>query len=80
MMPPEVIVEIFGGDAAMAMEKVLEARKEAVDRLNVETAPHPFCHASRRCASVRIAIPSSQVANADSSIAALLPKPQSPSR
>ena len=42
MIPPLVAVEIFGGDSAVAAEKVLEALMAAVDRLNVEIAAHPL--------------------------------------
>jgi hypothetical protein len=42
VIPPQVAVEIFGGDSAVATEKVLEALMAAVDRLNVEIAAHPL--------------------------------------
>ena len=42
MIPPQVAVEIFGGDSAVAAEKVLEALMAAVDRLDVEVAAHPL--------------------------------------
>lgn len=42
MIPPQVAVEIFGGDSTVATEKVLEALLAAVDRLNVEIATHPL--------------------------------------
>ena len=42
MIPPQVAVAIFGGDSAVATEKVLEALMAAVDRLNMEIAAHPL--------------------------------------
>jgi hypothetical protein len=42
VIPPQVAVEVFRGDAAVATEKVLEALMAAVDSLNVEIAAHPF--------------------------------------
>ncbi len=42
MIPPQVAIEILGGDSAVATEKVLEALMAAANRLDMEIAAHPL--------------------------------------
>jgi len=42
MEPPEIAVEVLGGDAAEAAQEALDLAVAAVDRLNVQRAPDPL--------------------------------------
>lgn len=42
MEPPQVAVEVLGGDAAACAQEALDLAVAAVDRLNVHRAPDPL--------------------------------------
>ena len=47
MEPPEVAVEVLGGDAAACAQEVPDPAVAAVDRLDVHRAPDPACRQRR---------------------------------
>ena len=42
MEPPQIAVEVLGGDATEAAQEALDPAVAAVDRLNVQRAPDPL--------------------------------------
>ena len=46
MEPPEIAVEVLGGDAAEAPQEALDLAVAAVDRLDVQGAANPLAGAA----------------------------------